>query len=224
MRAQRWPARSVVRQGPTRKTRRTLILLIVLLVLAAVTTVSLAFRGLVTDLAVSSARDAVVSTVNAIVKELMLDDDFNPSDLVMLEKNADGSVAAVTTNVAAVNTLAAQVLERAVDRTANHEITVSIPLGNLLGSTLLAGKGPAIPVELIMLSSSVAGFRSELTTAGINQTRHQILLELNVEASVLMPWRTVGTQVNTEILVSETVIVGQVPDSYFNWSDASDQR
>jgi len=106
-----------------------------------------------------------------------------------------------------------------VAQTSEEKLTVGIPLGNLMGSTLLSGKGPSIPVQLVMLSSSVAGFRSELTSAGINQTRHQILLDLNVAVSLLMPWRTVGTEVNTEILVSETVIVGKVPENYLNWTE-----
>lgn len=199
--------------------RRTLLVLGLVLLAAAVAVGSLAFRSLVTELAVSSAQDAVIIAVNSIVKDIMMDEDFYPSGLVSLERSADGGVAAVTTNVAAVNTLAAQVLERAVAQTSEDTITVGIPLGNLLGSTLLSGKGPSVPVELVMLSSSVAGFRSELTTAGINQTRHQILLDLNVEVSLLMPWRTVGTSVDTEILVSETVIVGEVPESYMNWTN-----
>ena len=56
-----------------------------------------------------------------------------------------------------------------------------------------------------------------MTSAGINQTRHQIFLELDVQLSFLMPWRGMDTSVQTEILVSETVIVGQVPGSYMNW-------
>ena len=70
-----------------------------------------------------------------------------------------------------------------------------------------------------MLSSSTASFRSELTAAGINQTRHQIFLELNVQLSFLLPWRDMDTSVQTEVLVSETVIVGKVPASYMNWEN-----
>ena len=198
---------------------RVLIILLLLLVVSGALTGVLAFRSLVTDLAVSSAQDAVILAVNAIVKDIMLDVGFDSEGLVRMERGADGSISAVTTNVGAVNMLAAQVLERAVAQTAEKTITVRIPLGNLFGSTLLSGKGPAIPVQLVMLSSSVAGFRSELTSAGINQTRHQILLDLNIAVSLLMPWRTVGTDVHTEILVSETVIVGKVPESYWNWTN-----
>ena len=108
-------------------------------------------------------------------------------------------------------------LSRTVQETAEEKLTVSIPVANLLGSTLLMNRGPSIPVSVTMLSSSTASFRSELTGAGINQTRHQIFLELDVQLSFLLPWRDMDTSVQTEILVSETVIVGEVPASYMNW-------
>ena len=202
-----------------RSVSRPLLWLLIVLFLAAALAGSLAFRSLVTELAVSAAQDAVIVTVNAIVKDIMMDAGFDSSGLVTLERDADGNISAVSTNVGAVNMLAAQVLERAVAQTADETLTVRIPLGNLFGSTLLSGRGPSIPVRIMMLSSSVAGFRSELTSAGINQTRHQILLDLNVAVSLLMPWRTVATEVGTEILVSETVIVGKVPDTYMNWTE-----
>ena len=198
---------------------RVLLLLVILMMLAALTAAALAFRSLMTQMAVSSAEDAVVLAVHRIVEEIMTDEDFRAEGLVRLERGADGSIAAVSTNVAAVNTLASRVLERAVNETAEQRLDVRVPVGDLTGSALLLGKGPAIPVEVVMLSSSSASFRSELTSAGINQTRHQILLDLHVNISLFMPWRTIGSSVDTEILVSETVIVGAVPESYMNWEN-----
>ena len=219
MRGKRWPRRQTVPRTAARAGRRTILLLLAALLLAGAAAATLSFRSLVTELAVSSAQDAVVTAVNDIVKDIMREGAFSETPLVTLERDGRGSIAAVTTNVAAVNALAAEILGRAQARTAEDVVTVGIPLGNLAGSTLLLGKGPSIPVRVTMLSSSVAGFRSELTTAGINQTRHQILLELDVDVSLLMPWRTVGTVVSTELLVSETVIVGDVPESYLNWEN-----
>ena len=213
----RGPRRGRTSDDGALRARRILAWLLLLMAASGLAAGSLAFRSLVMDLAVSSAEDTVVLAVNSVVKEILGSGSFDGASLVELQKDADGRITAVTTNVAAVNTLASEVLERAVARTAEDRITVKIPLGNLFGSTLLLGKGPVSPVKISMLSASSAGFRSELVSAGINQTRHQILLELNVAVSLLMPWRTVGTQVETEILVSETVIVGDVPQSYMNW-------
>jgi len=199
--------------------RRSLWFLFLMMVAAFVVSAGLILRSLVTELAVSDARDLAVATINTIVKTIMQDESFSADELVFLEKDAAGNVTAVTTNVAAVNMLSAEVLERAVSLTEESVITVGIPLGNLLGSTLLLNRGPDIQVNVIMLSSSVGGFRSELTGAGINQTRHQILLDLHMELTLLMPWRAIDTDVSTEVLVSETVIVGDVPESYLNWEN-----
>jgi sporulation protein YunB len=191
------------------------------LVLAAVLTMGLLFRSMVTELAVSSAKDGVVMRINAIVKEKMTDMALQGQSLVVLERDDQGDITAISTDVAAVNSLAAEILEQAVAQTGEQVITLKIPIGNLTGSTLFLNRGPSVPVEVVMLSSSVAGFRSELSSAGINQTRHQIMLDLNVQVSLLMPWRTVGTSVETEVLVSETVVVGDVPESYMDWGNTT---
>ena len=183
------------------------------------TLASVSFRSLVAELAGSDAQDAVVGAVNGIVKEIMVEQGYGKNQLVDLEKDATGAVTAVSTNVAAVNMLASEILTRAADMTAREVIHVGIPLGNLTGIALFLNRGPSVPVDVVMLSSSMADFRSELSDAGINQTRHRILLDLHVDVSLLMPWRTVSTWVDTEVLVSETVIVGKVPNSYMNWEN-----
>ena len=78
------------------------------------------------------------------------------------------------------------------------------------------GKGPEIPVDIIMLTSSRTDYKNVLETASINQTKHQILLRVIVDVDVLVPWETVSTQVECDVLIAETVIVGTVPDTYFN--------
>ena len=194
-------------------------MLIALLLLAAgcAAAAGIVLRAMVTEYAASAARDAVVSAVNDIVKDVMSEPGFDSGGLIEIERDSQGRITAVRADVAAVNSLAAEVLSRTVDETERQTLTVEIPLANLLGSTLLMNHGPSIPVQVTMLSSSKASFRSELTSAGINQTRHQIFLELDVQLSFLLPWHDMDTSVQTEILVSETVIVGQVPNSYMNW-------
>lgn len=213
MPSRHWPGRVRPAMG------RTILLLTILLILAIAVTILFLFRGLVTELAVSDAQDAVVITVNNIVKDIMQGEEFSSGRLISLEKDSGGNITAVTTNVSAINILEAEILEAVVRETSETVIVVEIPVGNLTGSALLLNRGPKLPVEVILLSSSMGGFRSELTAAGINQTRHQILLDLEVQLSLLMPWRTIDTSVITEILVSETVIVGMVPESYLNWEN-----
>ena len=213
MPSKRWPRRR--RFDPA--VRRAALCAFFLIFVALMGTVSVVLRGMVTEYAASAARDEVVSKVNAIVKDVMADQAYTGESLVELERDEHGAVTAVTANAPAINALAAEVLYRAVAATEREAITVEIPIMNLLGSALFMNHGPSLSVDVTMLSTSTAGFRSEMTSAGINQTRHQIFLELDVQLSFLMPWRGMDTSVKTEILVSETVIVGQVPGSYMNW-------
>lgn len=67
-----------------------------------------------------------------------------------------------------------------------------------------------------MLTSSRVEFNNSIVTAGINQTKHQINLEVIVDIDILIPWDTESTQVQTEVLIADTIVVGQVPKTYLN--------
>lgn len=189
------------------------VFLVLAIVFAAAGTAGyLAYRSLVTELAVSTASDLVIQSVSALVGDCMAEG--YGDGLVTLDRRADNTVAAVSTNVAAVNTLAAEILSRAVEATAGNDLRVNVPLGSFFGVPVFS-----VPVSVKMLSSSAYDFRSELESAGINQTRHRVVLELRVDAALFMPWRVVYTASEAEILVSDTVVVGDVPQSYLNWEN-----
>lgn len=216
MSVKRWPSRRNLNAVAHRRRRGAFPLLLVMLLFAATCTLSLYLRGLATELAVSTAQDKVVATVNEIIKARMNSAEADYGDLVNLEKDQNGEVCALTTDVVAINKLSSDILVDVVRATQDHELVIGIPIGSLTGSTLLLSRGPDIKVKIEILSSSFTGFRSDLSTIGINQTRHQILLELREDITLIMPWRTVNTSVTTEIPVAETIIVGQVPQSYLN--------
>ena len=111
---------------------------------------------------------------------------------------------------AAVNAI----LEQVVGSADNRTLTVRIPAGNLTGISLLMGRGPLVPVEILMLTSSRVGFDNSIVTAGINQTKHQILLTVTVDIDVLIPWGTESTQVISQVLIADTIVVGQVPETF----------
>ena len=127
-----------------------------------------------------------------------------------------GEISAISSNMARINALSAKILDTVINVTENQTITVEIPIGNLTGVSLLMGRGPKVPVQIIVLTSSKVEFSNSIITAGINQTKHQVNLEVIVDIDVLIPWDTASTQVKTEVLIADTVIVGKVPDTYMN--------
>ena len=167
------------------------------------------------------------NTVNHIifeaVNEAIQNGDISYERLISLEKDSEGKITAVHSNMAAFNRLQAQILDiilAKIDQVSAREL--SIPIGTLTGSALLAGRGPRIRVRMESVGSSTARFNNQFESAGINQTKHQIILEVEVSVAILLPGFTTATKVSTAVTVAETVIVGAVPDTYTYFSTTPD--
>lgn len=173
-------------------------------------------KDLSTQIAVSDASDIVTVRINNAISQIMKNEDYGGDYFVTFEKTASGEVTAISSNMSRINALSALILDSVVGATENHTLTVEIPIGNLSGVSLLMGRGPKIPVQIIVLTSSRVEFNNSIVTAGINQTKHQINLEVIVDIDILIPWETVSAQVVTEILIADTIVVGKVPDTYLN--------
>ena len=172
-------------------------------------------RSLSSATAISDAEDLVVDTVNQAVIDMMVAGGYDYSYFVNIEQDQTGRVVSLDANMARINAFSAELLYR-VTKLDEENIQVHIPLGNLMGSSILLGKGPDVVIEMIMLTSSYTKFRSELHAAGINQTEHRLLLDVVVDIDVLVPWGREQTQIITQVLIAETVIMGEVPNMYVN--------
>lgn len=198
-----------------RKARVKLTLLVLLISFTAFLVTAVAFlRRVSTEMAISDAIDIVTLDINSSVNELMRSDSVGYDRFVSLETGPDGSVTAIQTNMAEINALAADMLDRIVGKGDRRIIEVDVPLGNLLGSSLLMGKGPMVPLDIIMLTSSRIDFHNSLEGAGINQTKHRIIFEITVQIDILLPWDMAAAEVKSDVIVAETVIVGTVPETY----------
>ena len=181
-------------------------------------------KPIVTSLATASVSNKVNRIVAAAVNEAVARGEIDYGTLVSFEKDSEGRVTALKSNMAEANRLQTAVADDILSRLSEVSTSeLAIPLGTLSGSTLLAGRGPSIHVKMQSVGSAVASFRNVFTAAGINQTKHQILLDVEVYVSILLPTFTTYTKVSNEIAVAETVIVGTVPESYTYFSTAPDE-
>ena len=200
-----------------RQKRRLWFMLIPVFAVGLLVPAVLYFRELAGRMAISDATDIVTLAVNKAIRERMADGDYDYNYFVTLDRDNDGEIVAIMMNMSRVNDLSSAMLSDVVSAADSGQLDLHIPVGDLLGSNLLLGRGPEIPVLVTMLTSSCADFRNDLSSAGINQTKHQILLELIVDIDVLLPWEVLSTQIVSEVLVAETIIVGKVPETYMNW-------
>lgn len=200
-----------------RATRWALIVLCLLLFFGWVAVRSVMYlRELSCDMVLSDAVDLMTLCVNDTINRTLAGRDYGYDYFVTIDRDESGAVTAIKANMARINALSSELLSDIVEAADKGELSLSIPLGNILGSSLLLGKGPDIPVDITLLTSSRVDFKNEISAAGINQTKHEMKLDVVVDIDVVLPWRTVSTQVVTEILIAETVIVGEVPQTYLN--------
>lgn len=195
--------------------RAGLIVGVGVFVLFAVTA-AVYIRRVSTDIALSDARDVITARVNDAVLQTLAEGDYEGDYFVTFQKSDSGEITAVSCNMAHINAFTSQLLEKILGAGTDGSITVGIPIGNLTGATLLMGRGPKLPVKIMLLSSSDTEFSNSVVTAGINQTKHQINLTVSVDMDLMLPWGTEHDKVQTEVLIADTVIVGKVPDTYLN--------
>jgi len=100
--------------------------------------------------------------------------------------------------------------------------TISVPLGSALGLTIFAGAGPRIQVRILPVGAVIPRFDTEFQTAGINQTRHKLLLTLTATVRLVIPTGAAVMEATTQMAVAESIIVGQVPDSFVDLNGDSE--
>ena len=196
--------------------RAIVAVLIISFVLVMMISSLLVLSSIASTIAVSDAKDMVVSSINTAVLQIMSEGGYPSNSFVSFEKSDDGTVTLISSDMAQINALSAELLNRLVQPSADQKIIINIPAGNLTGISFLMGKGVDIPVEVVVLTSSKVEFNNNIVSAGINQTKHQINLEVIVDLDIIIPWGIKSAEVVTEVLISDTIIAGRVPETYLN--------
>lgn len=187
--------------------------------------VSVCLRPGVEALAVSEAKNRVSRTVTQAVSRCVSERELTYGDFVTMEKDERGQVTSLTSNLSAASLLHSELVEYIADGLDGlREESFGIPLGTLTGWLIFSGRGPTIHVELLSTGDVTVQSRHAFQEAGINQTLHQVLLDVSVTVCLLLPGETLTTQVDSEVCVAETVIVGQVPDTYLYMGNGETQH
>ena len=186
-------------------------------------------RPLLERMAVTRASNTVNRIVTAAVNEAVENGSVSYEKLIHFEKDHDGHIAAVYTNMAVCNRLQSEILDIILSRIEEVPAKeLSIPIGTLLEIPVFAGRGPRISARMESMGSSSARFENVFISAGINQTSHRIILHIDVSLAILLPGFTTATKVSNAVTVAETIIVGIVPETYTyfstNPSDGIDEQ
>jgi sporulation protein YunB len=177
--------------------------------------ISARLHPVMVSMALAKVSNEATKVLDGAISERLSVEGTTYQELITLEKDDQGRITALTSNIVALNHLRTELLStvvQAIDGLSRQEL--SIPAGNLTGISFLSGRGMTLPVEVVSVGTAHAEFENVFSAAGINQTRHQIMLDLRVTVDVLLPGETVRTEVPAQVCVAETVIVGEVPGTY----------
>lgn len=197
--------------------------LVVVLLLALVVVLGILFRNkfrvITRDLAITQAKNQTSDLINDAISRQIAEGEIQYDRLVYFEKDLEGRITALKTNMPEMNRLKTEILNL-----INNEILaldthdIGIPLGSILLPEIFSGKGPTLPVQVISISNSDGSFYSDFSAAGINQTLHQLVMSISVDVTVLVLNETESFNIASQVVVAETVIVGVVPETFLSTS------
>ena len=144
-------------------------------------------------------------------------------DLVFLDRDENGKILALRANVIEMNRIASDISMRIQELTNGlEEAYIRIPVGNFTGISVLSGLGPAVKVKIIPTGTVNLDFKTEFVSAGINQTRHRVYLEIAMDMSIVSPLISNSVRVINNIDIAETVLVGDVPETFYHLEGMKD--
>jgi len=156
------------------------------------------------------ARQQAAEAISYAVERALFEQEITYDRLVHHVVSEDG-IRSIQTDAREVNLLRTSINVAVEDAVNQRRARLHIPFGALMGSDLLAGRGPNIGVPLHMAGSALSDIRSDLSSAGVNQTMHRILMDLIVTISVILPGGAETFEIEMTVALAETVIVGNVP-------------
>ncbi|MDE7395280.1 MAG: sporulation protein YunB [Clostridiales bacterium] len=165
-------------------------------------------------------KDSTVHAVNTAVTGVMSSTTAF-TDLTEIVKDSEGNIVLIRANTASINLLARMVTEHAQQNLSTMaDKGISIPIGSLTGIAFLAGRGPYLKMKAVTVGTVDTSFSSQFLHAGINQTLHKIFINVTASISIIIPGASNKVTSTVQVMVSESILIGKVPDVYFNSSVA----
>lgn len=164
--------------------------------------------------------DSIATTVISDgIYNVMLEKGYKYEDFVDVKHSQTNEIVSISANSVALNKFARELSTETqiqLDTVIDHGIAV--PLGTFTGINALSALGPKININIMPIGSVITSFSSQFESVGINQVRHSIFIDVNVTISVILPLGSQNIDFITQVLICENIIIGKVPEVYFNGS------
>ncbi|CAG7649350.1 sporulation protein YunB [Paenibacillus allorhizosphaerae] len=209
------------KSSPTSKSKlkRTILIALIIVLLFILQSYMYIDRNLktpLTQLAKVRMKQIATESINAAVSDRIAQN-TNLEKLIDWRTDRNGKVNGFTLNPAEhmkISGDTVQIVKKQLDRL--QSIPERIPLGQAMNSPLLASFGPDIPIRLVPAGSVKVDLNTRYQNAGINMVVVEVYVRVSVEISVIIPFNTDPELVETELPISYSLVVGDVPTYYFD--------
>ena len=178
---------------------------------------SFKLRPMIQSITATVAKQAITLSIEEAIKEKISAQDIEYNDFVTIERDSSGNRLGITTNMVNMNQFKSEITTTIQEKLINNSSRTSVPIGTLIGGNLLRGYGPGVPLKIGLIGNVDINFKSSFESAGINQTIHKIYLTIHASCYSYLPGMKSESDVDTTVVVAETVIVGEVPSTYANF-------
>ncbi|HEY8392143.1 MAG TPA: sporulation protein YunB [Capillibacterium sp.] len=206
----RWPVFPLL----ARKKTPFLLLLFILCLVGGFLFADHQLRPTIMARAEAHARVMATTSINQAIREKVAKN-IRYEDLISVKVDSRGRVVLMQPNTGEINRLASDATITVQELMRNTKDKIYLPLGQLLGSQLLAGRGPDIPIVIVPVGTVESRVYDVFEQAGINQTRHKIYLQIRSTVRILIPLLSSQVEIKAEVPLTEAVIMGEVPQVYF---------
>lgn len=168
------------------------------------------------EVATDKAKATTVTISNDIAKQVM--EQYEYSDLITIHKDEKDNIKMIETNIVNINKIRAEIaskMQEQIEQLKDKEL--SLAMGSFTGIKVFIGKGPSIPIKITPIGNIETEYISQFKAAGINQTYHQICLNIKCTVGIMSPFKTVNKTLESQVVLAENIIVGDVPESYYNF-------
>ncbi|HEY8423597.1 MAG TPA: sporulation protein YunB [Clostridia bacterium] len=210
--------------SPPKKSKFKKRFIAISIVLAIILFIYIFFQKNINPVIVAVSQKQIEALTNKAVSYAINDiysQNINYTDLVNIIRDEKGNVKLILANSSKLN----QVTQDIAQRTYQYldklgEEGVKIKLGTLTGIPIFTEKGPQVTFEVLPIGSVQCELKSNFNSAGINQTHHKIYVSINADVAIIIPGlRDKKITATTIALLAESIIVGEVPETYLTFNN-----
>ncbi len=158
-------------------------------------------------------KGSLAQDINKTLSQRLNDSNISYDTFAKIYYLPDGRIGSITVDTISLNLLATELSNQIYECIENCENNFGVPFGNILGDPYSSGMGPKMGVTVVPVGSVNYEIQSELLSGGINQSLHRISIRFDTSINCLVPFHKSNCTITTTIIVAETLIVGEIPNT-----------